>query len=96
MDDRPGWRRALDRADAQKRRARMVRAELQAGVLTLSQALADPGVAGLTVGRVIQWLPRYGPHRADLLLQRVRINPARRCGQLTEHQRLVLEQAVRR
>ena len=89
------WDDALQAANARKRRIRQVRAELQAGLITLSQALADPGVRGLYVGRVIQWLPRYGPHRTDALLRHVQISPVRRCSELTERQRYVIQQAVR-
>ena len=78
-------------------RARQVRSELQAGVLTLGQALDDPSVRGLTVGRVVMWMPSYGPQKVNELLTGVvpAIHPGRRCGELTERQRALLEEAVR-
>ena len=92
------WEDHLHAANARKARIRFVRAELQVGLITLSQALADPGVQSITVGRVIQWLPRWGPHRTDEMLQALDwpINPNRLCGDLTERQRALLEQAVKR
>lgn len=91
------WERHLEAARVQKSRIRMVRSELQAGVLTLSQALADPAVRGLTVGRVVQWLPRYGPLRTERALASVKpfpVSPVRRCGELTPRQRTAIQEAV--
>lgn len=90
------WEEALRRAQAQRTRIRRLRSELVAGVVTVEQALAHPALERLTVGRVLDWLPGYGPHRVDRLLGIVKISPVRRCGELTEHQRNVIGYVVRR
>ena len=85
MDER--WRAQLVAAHAKsqaKRSAvRRVRARLVANEITLDQALADPVLARVSVLRVLCWLPRWGPVRADKLLSDLLIWPDRRCGMLT-------------
>jgi hypothetical protein len=90
---------SLDAANNQRRAARRVLGELVAGRLSLERALAHPALHGLTVARVIQTLPGWGPYRTAELLADAEpwaISPNRRCGDLTLRQCRMLGRLVDR
>jgi len=66
-----------------------LRARLQAGELTLEQALAQDGEAarGMRVATVVRALPGIGAATAAQLLREAGIDPSRRAGGLTTGQR---------
>jgi len=89
----------LEAANARRRAARHVLGRLVAGELPLERALAHPALHGLTVSRVIQTLPGWGPYRTAELLtdaEPFAISPNRRCGELTLRQCRMLGRLVGR
>lgn len=73
-----------------------VRKELNAGLLTVDQALQDPRAGVLTISAVLAAPKWRGPKRANLLCARLNIMPTRRVRDLTDRQKRVIREALAR
>jgi hypothetical protein len=85
---------ALEIANAVRTNGAAVLREIRAGVLTVGEAFEDPRAQGLAVGRVLTAQKRWGPTKANKLLNSHRIWPTRRVRDLTARQRRVLREAL--
>ena len=87
---------ALQLANKTRIQASVLRAELAANVITLADALVDPRAQCMPVSRLLTAQPRWGPKKANHLLNRNFIWPTRKVRDLTANQRiLIAEQATR-
>jgi hypothetical protein len=82
---------ALDRANECRLKRAQLKREVQAGDVRLSETLSEvhlpDWLEGERVGRMLRWLPRWGPRRVRDLLAELRINELRTAGDLTYRQR---------
>jgi hypothetical protein len=85
---------ALEIANVVRTNGAAVLREIRVGVLTVGEAFDDPRAQGLAVGRVLTAQKRWGPTKANKLLNRHSIWPTRRVRDLTARQRRVLREAL--
>lgn len=94
-DDR---RRALDKAAAARRARAQLKADVQAGRVTLDEVLQradhDDVVGRTKVAALLESLPNVGKVRAQRLMERLQISPSRRLRGLGANQRHKLLQTL--
>lgn len=83
---------ALERANAVRFEIARLHRELAAREISLLDALEDPAVENVWVSKVLGWQRGYGRDKSLNLCNRFAISPARRCGQLTVRQRMILSE----
>lgn len=93
-------RAALEKADQNKKRRAAVRAELEAGTLTLKDVLAmdDPAIKRMRVSALLSSCLGIRGKRIERLMSDLKISPKRRLGGLGPHQKealLALEYPLR-
>jgi hypothetical protein len=85
---------ALELANRVRTDGAQVLREIKTGALRVGEAFDDPRAQGLPVGRVLTAQKRWGPAKANKLLNRHSIWPTRRVRDLTKRQRRVLREAL--
>lgn len=90
--------KALDRANECRRRRAALKRQVLASEVLLSEILTEvtlpTWLEGEPIGRMLRWVPTWGPKRVRSLLAEHRINELREVGKLTYRQRRVLAVVV--
>lgn len=85
---------ALERANFVRVNRSAVRRGLRSGDLTITDALKNPYVITMRVADVLEWVPRFGSHRARRALQAAGVSEYAYVGRITDRQVAVLSEWV--
>jgi hypothetical protein len=78
---------ALQKANATRLAAAVMKRHVKAGTMPLEVALAHRDAQSITVGTLLECVPRWGTHKVETLLRRVPISAHRKVRDVTDRER---------